>query len=301
MGFAGQAHLGDGIEPVPGGGIEGAAVGDRQTREDMLVDRAHAVFHAAVVIAFPDIARGNGKAMVRGNVQGCGMQDRGVAHGTLQDGGCAVVDHHFVRNAPKDLKGVLVAGEEVCHRLGDGDLDVQQATVAQDHDKETHLAVRLSHGDGAEGPPLPLGTLAGGKGQREKGRLPPGSYRAPIGFDQPIAAGKTVLAQALEDLRGRIGMTFQQPDNVRFKLIELAGVRPGFPRAKVGLDQPVGPRAAIKGAGLGDLRGVQALVGMQRANTAFRSTGASSAATVEALGVASLGAASRAKTWERGR
>ena len=208
-----------------------------------------------------------------------------------------------------------MAGKEVFHGLGDGELDVQQATVAQDHDKEAQLAMCLSHGDGAEGAPIHLGTLAGSKGQREKGRLPPGAHRAHIGFDQLIAAVKAVLTQALEDLRRRIGMPFQQTDNVWFEGIEPARVRPGFARAKVVLGQPVGHRAAIQGDGLRNLRGVQAVVGMQvldlaetviidhdnasqmRANTALRSTGASSAATGEARKGAALGAVSRAKTW----
>ena len=136
-----------------------------------------------------------------------------------------------------------------------------------------------------------------------------------IGFDELIAAGKAVLAQALEDLHGRIGMTFEQTDNVRFEWIEFAGVRPWFTRVEVVLGQPVGDRAAIEGDGLCDLRGVQSLMFMQvfdlaeavivnhlntsqmRANTALISTGPSSTVIVEALGGASRGAASRAKIW----
>src|SRR5262249_2496175 len=173
--------------------------------------------------------------------------------------------------------------------------------------KKTQLAARVAHRDRAEGPPIHLGTLAGGKGQREKSRLPPGAHRAHIGFDQLIAAGKAVRTQALEDLRGRIGMPVEQPDNVWFEGIEFAGVRPWFTRAKVFLGQPVGYRAAIQRDGLRNLRGVQAFVGMQvfdltetviidhdnasqmRANTALRSTGSSSAATGEALEGAALG------------
>ena len=77
-------------------------------------------------------------------------------------------------NAAKELKGVLMAGQEVFHGLGDGELDIQHAAVAQDHDKEAQPALRLPHRDRAERAPIDLGTLAGGKGQREKGGLPPG-------------------------------------------------------------------------------------------------------------------------------
>src|SRR4029453_19335351 len=110
-------------------------------------------------------------------------------------------------------------------------------------------------------------------------------------------------------------MPFQQTDNVRFEGIEFAGVRPGVARAKVVLGQPVGHRAAIQRDCLRDLRGVEALAlvevfdlaeamiidhdntSQMRANTAWMSTGLSSAATAEARVVASWGAASRAKTW----
>ena len=309
-----QAHIGDGIEPVPGSGIEGAEVGHVQASEEILFHIAHAVFHAAFFIAFADIARRNGKAMVRGKVQVFGVEDRGVAHGALQDGGFEVVDHDFVRNAPKEVKGVLMACQKVLHGLGDREFHVQHAAIAQHHDKEAQLSVRLPDRDRAKRAPIHLGTLAGGKGQREKGGLPSGTHRAHIGFDQPIAAGKAVLTQALEDLRGGIGIAFQETDNLRFEWIEFAGVQPGFARAEVVLGQPVGDRAAIEGDGLGDLRGVQSLLCMQvfdlaeavvvdhantsqmRANTVLRSTGSSSAAPVEALGVAPLGAASSAKT-----
>ena len=114
--------------------------GDVETSEEILFHIAHAVFHAAFFIALADIARGNGKAVVRGKVQVFGIEHGGFAHGALEDGGFEVVDHDFVRNAPKELKGVLVAGEKVFHGLGDGELDVQHAAVAQDHDKETQLA-----------------------------------------------------------------------------------------------------------------------------------------------------------------
>ena len=74
-----QAHIGHGIEPVPGGGIEGAEVGDLQPGEEILFHVAHAVFHPAFFIALADIARGNGKAVVRGKVQILRIEHRGFA------------------------------------------------------------------------------------------------------------------------------------------------------------------------------------------------------------------------------
>src|SRR6266567_4790710 len=119
----------------------GAEVGDFQTGEEILFDVPYAVFHPAFFIPLAHIARGNGKAVVGSEVEVLGIEHGGFAERALEDGGFEVVDHDFVRNAPKEVKGVLVAGEEVFHGLGDGELHVHHATVAQDHDKETQLAV----------------------------------------------------------------------------------------------------------------------------------------------------------------
>jgi hypothetical protein len=134
-----------------------------QTGEEILFHVAHAVFHPAFFIALANITGGNSKAVVRGKVQVFRIEHRGLAHGALQDGGVEVVDHDFVWNASKEVKGMLVAGEEVFHRLGDGELDVQHATVAQDHDKEAQLAVRVPDGDRTKRTPIHLGTFAGAK------------------------------------------------------------------------------------------------------------------------------------------
>ena len=236
-----------------------------------------------------------------------------------------MIDQDFLRNAPKEVTGLLMTGQEVFQGLRDGARDVQHATGAQDHDKEAQLAVRVPDGDRTTRTPIPLGTFAGGQGEGEQGRLPSGADRADVGFDEGIAAGKATFAQALEDLRSRRGMPFQPPHHVRFDRIEFTHVRSGLARAKVVLGQPVGHRAAIQRDFLRDLGGVEALARVEvfdltetviidhdntsqmRANTALMSTG-SSAATLAAAGagasrlaVVSRGAASRAHTWESGR
>jgi hypothetical protein len=175
--------------------------------------------------------------------------------------------------------------------------------------------MRLAHGDGAERSPSDLRTLAGGKGEREKGGRAVGFDRAPLGFDQRLVAVKAVLAEALEHLGSRIRIALQQPDKRRFARIELTGALPRLAGAAVFGGQPGGHRRGIEGDCLRTLRGVQALGRMEvleltetgrvdhdhtsqrRANTAWRSTGSSSAATGVALGGASLGPGSRAKSW----
>jgi hypothetical protein len=152
-----------------------------------------------------------------------------------------------VWDAAKELKRVLVAGQEVLHGLGDGELHIQHTAVAQDHHKEAQPALRMPHRDRTKHAPIDLGTLARGKGQGEKGGLSPGSDGADIGFDEGIAPGKALLPQALKDLGRRIRIAVQQAANLLFKGIEFAGARAGLPGSKVLLREPVGDGAGIKG------------------------------------------------------
>ena len=123
---------------------------------------------------------------------------------------------------------------------------VHHTAVAQDHDKEPPPASRLTHRDGAKRPPIDLGTLAWGKGEREKGGRVSGPDGAHIGLHHRIAAIKAVLAEALEHLGSRIGIALQHMDNLPFERIEFAGVRAGRAGAEVCLGQPVGHRARIE-------------------------------------------------------
>ena len=157
-----NSDIGNLIEPISGRWIDDFKIGKLEAVKKVLFHITHTVFHPAFFIALADIARSNGKAVVGGEVQIFRIKHGRFAQGALEHGGFEVVDHDFVRNAPKEVKGMLVAGEEVFHGLGDGELDVQHATVAQDHHKETQLAVRLPDRDRAKRAPIHLGTLAGG-------------------------------------------------------------------------------------------------------------------------------------------
>ena len=206
-----------------------------------------------------------------------------------------------------------MTGQEVFHGLGDSELDIQHPTVAQDHHKEAQPALGLPDGDGAARAPSALGTLSGSKGAlQERGRAL-GADGADRGWANGIAPVKALLAQALEDLGGRVGIARQPVDNVRFARIEFAGTRGGLAWPAVVLGQPIGHGARIERECLGNLCGVQALGRVEvfdraaavivdhpnpsqmRANTALMSPGSSSAATGAARGMAPWGAVSRAK------
>src|SRR5712691_8286822 len=128
--------------------MQGAEVGDLQPGEEVLFDVAYAIFHPTFFIPLADIARSNGKAAVVGKVEILGIEHRRFAHGALEDGGFEIIDHDFVGDATKKLKGMLMAGQKVLHGLGDGELDIHHTAVAQDHDKEAQLAAGLPYWDG---------------------------------------------------------------------------------------------------------------------------------------------------------
>jgi hypothetical protein len=189
---------------------------------------------------------------------------------------------------------MLMAGEKVFHRLGDREFHVHHAAVAQDHDKEAQAALRLADGDGTKDAPIDLGALPGGKSELEESGLAPGPDRADIGFDQRIAAGKALLAEALEHLHRAIGMALQHADKLPFKGIELTGAGRGFAGMEMLLGEPVGDGARIEGEFASDLRGREPALPVEVAyltklvigdhdntsqiclNTALRSTSSSS-------------------------
>ena len=67
-----------------------------------------------------------------GEVGVAGIEHRCLADRALQHGGLQVVDHDVGWDpACEGFEGVHMAAEEVLHGLGDGELDVHQAAVAQ--------------------------------------------------------------------------------------------------------------------------------------------------------------------------
>ena len=62
---------------------------------------------------------------------------------------------------------VFVAGEEMLHGLGDGELHEHLAAERQHHDEERKPAMGIAHRDGSVGPPVDLRALAGSEVQLE--------------------------------------------------------------------------------------------------------------------------------------
>ena len=62
---------------------------------------------------------------------------------------------------------MLVAAEEMLHRLRDGELDVHLPAVGEHDDEEGEPAAGVAHCDRAESSPVDLRTLAGSEVQLE--------------------------------------------------------------------------------------------------------------------------------------
>jgi hypothetical protein len=110
-----------------------------------------------------------------GEIQIVGIEQRGGSGQAPQHRRLQVVHHDL-----KEGKGVLVAGEELLHGLGEGELHIPHAAVAEHHDKERQLAAGFAHGHRAVVAPVDLGALAGGEGQGQEGRGPAWTHRAHV-------------------------------------------------------------------------------------------------------------------------
>ena len=72
-GFAVDAHIGHGVEPLDGGRVQGIKVGDLQARQKILFDIADAVFNPALFIALAHSTGGDAKAVMVGKVKILGI------------------------------------------------------------------------------------------------------------------------------------------------------------------------------------------------------------------------------------
>ena len=125
-----------------------------------------------------------------------------------------IIDHDFSGDAPEELEGMTVAGEELFHAFGEGKLHVEEAAIAQDHDEETQVPFGGADGDGAEAAPIDLGAFAGSKLQHEEGGFAHRADQTDELLEDAVTAGIALRFDLLEDLLGAVGMTFQEANNL---------------------------------------------------------------------------------------
>jgi hypothetical protein len=159
---------------------------------------------------------------VVGKVEISGIEHRRPSEQPAQDRRLEVVDHDFLGHPPEEVKGVLMAGQEVLQALTDGELDIEHATVAEHHRKEAQAPAGVADGNRSVGAPVDLGALPGGEGERQVGGAlgwPDGTH---VVLDDTVAAGIALLADTHKDLHGAKRMGFEQPGDLGFEGVQLA-------------------------------------------------------------------------------
>src|SRR5262245_11087421 len=270
MRLAMDANVGDGVEPDVCGGLDGAELSQLEPTQEVLFDVADARLHAALLISARDIAGGDCKAIVASKIDVAGIEHRRDAGEALQDGRFKIIDHDFCGDAIKRRERMLVAGEEMLHRLGDGELHIHLPAIGEDDDEEREPAARVAHCDRAKGPPVDLRTLARSEVQLEIDRQLGLPDAADVVAQDRDAAPISLFAQALEDLLRAIGVRVQQPCDAPLEGAKEAAAWGWSRPLETRTCQPLGNRPRVEGQGPGDLCDRQALAIMAVADLAER-------------------------------
>src|SRR5262249_22546603 len=195
---------------------------------------------SALLVAAGDVAGRDREAVVPGKVGVSRVEHRCDAGEALQNGRLQVVDHDFCGYAAKCGKRMLVAAEEMLHRLRDGELDIHQSAVGEHDDEEGEPAARVAHCDRAENSPVDLRTFAGTEVQLEIDGQLWWANAAHVVAQDCDAAAVSLLAQALEDLLRAIGVRVQQSRDAPLEGVEEAGTRGRSRPLETGSCQPLG-------------------------------------------------------------
>ena len=238
-GLAVDAHIGDAIEPASRGGIHRAEVRDVESGEEVLLHVSDAGLGPAFLVTGADVARGDLEAVMTGEVGVAGMEHRRLADRALEHRGLQIVDHDGSGGARvEELEGVEVALEEVFEGLRDGELDVHHGAVAPHHDEEAQAAPGVAERDRAVVSPVDLGALAGCEVQGQESGGANRAHSLQVILDDGDAPVVTDLAQAVENLRGAVGIVLEQSADGGLERVELAGVVGGEPGAEARLVEP---------------------------------------------------------------
>ena len=151
-----------------------------------------------------------------------------------------------------------MAGQEVFLALAEGELDVEHAAVAQDHDEEAQAPACVTHGDHLPTAPVDLRALSRRKGQGQVRLLAAWPDLLDVVLHDRDPAVEALVAQQGQDLHRRIGVFLEHAHDLALEGIEHAGAFDALARP-VRLLQPLAHRARRQPQGAGDLRGAQAV------------------------------------------
>jgi hypothetical protein len=208
--------------------------------------------------------------VVAGKIQIARIEHRSDAGQALQNRRLEIVDHDFGRHAAERREAMFVAGEEMLHGLGDGELHKHLAAERQHHDEERKPAPCIAYRDGSVSPPVNLRALAGSKVQLEIDRPLGWPDAADVIAQDRHAAAISFLAQTLVDLLSAVRVGVQQPCDAGLEGIEDAAARPAAPRLEARSRHPRRHGLWVEAQRPGGLRYRQALAIMAVADFAER-------------------------------
>src|SRR5438034_7464450 len=110
-----DAHIGDGVEPELGGGVDCAEVEQLEAVQQIRLDIANAVFDAALLVAGADVADADVKSPMACEIKIARIEHWSFAHYALQYGRLKIVDHEARRTALECGERLLMGGEEMLH------------------------------------------------------------------------------------------------------------------------------------------------------------------------------------------
>ncbi len=123
---------------------------------------------------------------------------------------------------------MLLAAEKVFHRLGQRELHVEHAAVAEHHHQEAQTALGIAHRNRAMLAPVHLGAFAGCEAECQEGLGTRGPNLVHVSLDDADPTAETDLAQTLIDLRGTVRMALQPAVDLRLEGIQFAWLLDGL-------------------------------------------------------------------------
>ena len=130
----------------PAAGLRASKVGQVEPGQEIFLYIAHAIFHASFLVAFAAHCKGRWRSRSGWRSRDSGIENRGLPADAFEHGGLSRLSTMiFLGTAAKGSEGVLMAGQKMLHGLGDGELQIHHAAVAEDHDKETEPAAGITH------------------------------------------------------------------------------------------------------------------------------------------------------------
>ncbi len=239
-----------------------------QAAQEVLLDELDAVLDAPFFIGFLHAAGADFEAVMVGEVQVTRVELGRLAQWMTQDGRLTVVDHDAFGQARKKLESVLVTTEEVLLALTQGELQIHQAAVAQDRDKEGQPASGRADRNEPPTAPIHLHALARTEAQRQESMDRFGAEQPDIFTHDGVTHLHAFFPELLQNLLSAKVVLFQPPFNAKLVGIQFAGTVGTFVLV-IRVTQPVADGFLVQLEFVRDLTGGEFLVLVERTDLAI--------------------------------